>query len=149
MRIPFRPNKAKDATTDEVRRILNQERAKEEASMLIHSLMEKQDIRRTDLADLLGCKRSNVTKLLDSSNFTLEKLADVVLAMGGHALHFYATLNPEQMRETIIEDDSPIRPMYFHHTRLTGDFSLVMDASHYRTTISSSTTKEVVYAQEG
>jgi plasmid maintenance system antidote protein VapI len=120
MRNPFKKSvKGKDASKSERRRVLNQERVKEEALMVLDALMKKEGItKRTDLAEHLGHSRSYITKLLGGDhNFTLEKLADLTLSLGEHAIHFYVTRNPERMTETIVQDDGPLpflRPRVGH-----------------------------------
>jgi len=61
----------------------NQERAILEATELIQYLMERQGVKKTDLATLLGTTKSSVTQMLcGDRNFTLRSLSDVLFALG-------------------------------------------------------------------
>ena len=69
--------------SNEYLRIQNQERFKEEISQAIYSLMDFNDDKQADLARRLECSPARVSKMLSGShNFTLEKLADVLMALG-------------------------------------------------------------------
>lgn len=68
-------------------RIYHRERLKEEASLGLCQLIDQHEhMNRTEFAKLIGCRKSFVTKILDSHNFTLETLSDAYFALG-YALH--------------------------------------------------------------
>lgn len=50
-------------------------------SLHIDKLMEQQNVNRVELARRLGTGKSYVTQLLDGSNMTLRKVADVMMAL--------------------------------------------------------------------
>jgi transcriptional regulator with XRE-family HTH domain len=73
---------------DEWTRICNQERIKQEAALGIYAIMKAEGIKRRDIADLIGRRKSFISKVLGGShNFQLETLADIYAALG-RAVHF-------------------------------------------------------------
>lgn len=100
--------KAKDLTQNERAKLLNRVRFKEEASMALYALMEREGLRRVELADRLGRSRSFITKILDAQhNFTLDLFADVCFELG-YAPHFFITRDTTRMIEPAIQDDDAL-----------------------------------------
>ncbi len=89
---------------DERSRYANQARFLEEVSEGLRALMEKEGRTKAWLADALGCSRPAVSKILEGShNFTLEKLADVCLALD-RGVHVTFGANPVEMR--LVQDEA-------------------------------------------
>ena len=81
-------NRAKDhlnafVSDEKQRRIYECEALALEASELISRLMDEQDVNKTQLAQLLGTSKSNITNLLAGTrNMTMHTLADLAFVLG-------------------------------------------------------------------
>jgi transcriptional regulator with XRE-family HTH domain len=76
-------------TTEEGRRLLNQESAILEVTELICEHLEEENVSRRELADRLGKTKGYITQLLDGrANMTIRTIADVFTALGA-VIHFH------------------------------------------------------------
>lgn len=66
------------------------ERAILEVTELICELMEREGVRRIDLADRLGKTKGYITQLLEGRNMTIRTISDICFALG-FELHFSAS----------------------------------------------------------
>ena len=114
--------KPNESAADQRRRIYNQERLKEEASIGLDELIQLDPTvkSRSAYAELLGKSKPFVTKILNAHNFTLETLSDAYFALG-YVVHL--TLTPRdagKLRLPVIEDtenmdSETIIPVDFRH----------------------------------
>ena len=98
------------ASTEEGRRLLQQESAIMEVTELICEIMEQKNVSRSELADRLGRTKGYITQLLDGrANMTIRTLADVFGALG-EEFHFCTRANSVPTEESSVlhvplEDD--------------------------------------------
>jgi transcriptional regulator with XRE-family HTH domain len=89
------------ASTEEGRRLLQQESAIMEVTELICEIMEEENVSRSELSDRLGKTKGYITQLLDGrANMTIRTIADVFGALGG-TLHFCADRENKQFRPRV------------------------------------------------
>jgi DNA-binding phage protein len=68
---------------EEGMRLFQQERLVLEVTELLHVIMEEKNIKRSELAKMLGRSRGRITQILDGNeNLTLHTVADAFSAMG-------------------------------------------------------------------
>jgi len=87
-----------------------------QVSLHIEKLMREYDVNRVELAKRLGTGKSYVTQLLDGSNMTLRKIADVMLALDSSLaidtsrIGFNTTIKPLEQQRTRYGDNMSWKP---------------------------------------
>ena len=97
--------------TTEARRLYEQERMILWATDKIAEAMEEAGISRSELAELLGTSRANITNLLSGGrNMTLRTLADVACVLGQRVEVVFEPLRQGEYISAPVRLSRPLRP---------------------------------------
>jgi len=106
-------------STPEDRRLFEQERVILDVTEMICKLMERANISRKELAEMLGTSQANVTQMLNGTrNMTLRTVSDVLFSMDyglevGHKWLVSAT-NEMEITEVYFQADDALQTVWMY-----------------------------------